>query len=164
MSSETEREPRFASLAELLTRRKLRLATAESCTGGMVAAGFTALAGASSYFEAGYVTYSDAAKQRMLGVGATTLERFGAVSEAVAREMATGALGAADVAVAITGIAGPAGGTADKPVGTVWIAAGTAVDMVARRFHFEGDRSRVRAASVAAALDLVESVIEEEGS
>ncbi len=154
---------RFSTVGELLTRRGLRLTTAESCTGGMVAAGFTAHAGASTYFEAGYVTYSDAAKETMLGVNRATLARHGAVSEQVALEMLSGALRAADIAVAITGIAGPGGGTPEKPVGTVWIAAGTAARPVARRFQFEGDRARVRDDSVAAALDLLESLIEEGG-
>lgn len=152
---------RFATVGKLLTRRGLRLTTAESCTGGLVAAGFTAHAGASGYFEAGYVTYSDAAKETMLGVSSAALARYGAVSEQVALEMLSGALRAADVAVAITGIAGPGGGSPDKPVGTVWIAAGTAARPVARRFQFEGDRARVRGDSVAAALDLLESLLEE---
>lgn len=152
---------RFASVGELLARRGLRLAAAESCTGGMVAAGFTAHAGASAYFEAGYVTYSDAAKERLLGVRGATLGQHGAVSEEVALEMLSGALRGADVAVAITGIAGPGGGSPDKPVGTVWIAAGTTARPVARRFHFDGGRARVRADSVVAALDLLETLIEE---
>lgn len=154
-------DERFAAIGELLTGRALRLATAESCTGGMVAAGFTAHAGASSHFEAGYVTYSDAAKERMLGVSRATLGRYGAVSEEVALEMLAGALRYADIAVAITGIAGPGGGSPEKPVGTVWIAAGTTATPVARRFRFDGDRARVRADSVAAALDLLEGLIEE---
>lgn len=154
-------DERFARIGEMLTRRGLRLATAESCTGGMVAAGFTAHAGASAYFEAGYVTYSNAAKESMLGVSGAALARYGAVSEDVALDMLTGALRAADIAVAITGIAGPGGGSPEKPVGTVWIAAGTAERPAARRFQFEGDRARVRADSVAAALDLLESLIEE---
>lgn len=163
MTSAGGRDERFAKVGEALARRGLRLATAESCTGGMVAAGFTAQAGASDYFEAGYVTYSNAAKERMLGVSSAALARHGAVSEEVAREMLSGALRAADVAVAITGIAGPGGGSPDKPVGTVWIAAGTAERPVAHHFQFDGDRARVRADSVAAALDLLESLIEEGG-
>lgn len=161
MTSVTDGAERFARVGEALTRRGLRLATAESCTGGMVAAGFTAHAGASAYFEAGYVTYSNAAKERMLGVSSVALARHGAVSEEVALEMLDGALRAADMAVAITGIAGPGGGSPDKPVGTVWIAAGTAERHMARRFQLDGDRARVRADSVTAALDLLEALIEE---
>jgi nicotinamide-nucleotide amidase len=151
----------FARVGELLERQGLRLATAESCTGGLLAAGFTEQAGASAYFEAGLVTYSDRAKREMLNVRTATLGAEGAVSEAVAREMVTGALRSADVAVAITGVAGPGGGTPAKPVGTVWIAVGTAARSEARRFHFDGDRSAVRAASVHAALELLESLIRE---
>lgn len=151
---------RFARVSELLAGRGLRLATAESCTGGLVAAGFTARPGASRFFEVGLVTYSDSAKQTLLGVRPTTLAAHGAVSEAVALEMVTGALSAADIAVAVTGVAGPEGGTEGKPVGTVWIAAGTASQREARRYHFDGDRTAVRGASVRAALDLLETLLE----
>lgn len=112
---------------EILTRRGKTLATAESCTGGAIAARFTALAGASAYFRCGVVTYSNDSKVRLLGVDAADIERFGAVSEAVARQMAEGArrMAGADYAVATTGIAGPTGGSEAKPVGTVWIAVAT---------------------------------------
>lgn len=126
-----------------------------------MAAGFTAHSGASAYFEAGYVPYSNPAKERMLGVSGATLRRYGAVSEEVVLEMLSGALRTADIAVAITGVAGPGGGSEEKPIGTVWIAAGTAARPVARRFQFDGDRGRVRAESVAAALDLLETLIED---
>lgn len=151
---------RFARVSELIAGHGLRLATAESCTGGLVAAGFTARSGASRFFEVGFVTYSDSAKQALLGVQPATLDEHGAVSEAVALEMVAGALKAADIAVAITGVAGPDGGTPQKPVGTVWIAAGTASHREARLYHFEGDRSAVRAESVTAALDLLKSLLE----
>lgn len=149
-------------VSELLVARQLHLALAESCTGGLLAARFTDLPGASRFFEVGLVTYSDAAKQELLGVREGTLRTHGAVSEAVADEMMEGALRRADAAVAITGIAGPGGGTADKPVGTVWIAAGAGAERDTRRFHFQGDRDRVRQAAVAAALELLESVLEGE--
>lgn len=112
---------------DILTRRGKTLATAESCTGGAIAARFTALAGASAYFRCGVVTYSNDSKVRVLGVDAADIERFGAVSEAVARQMAEGArrMAGADYAVATTGIAGPTGGSEAKPVGTVWIAVAT---------------------------------------
>ena len=131
------------------------MATAESCTGGLVAGAITDIAGSSEWFERGFVTYSNEAKIELLGVRPETLARFGAVSEATAREMAAGALerSRADIAVAVTGIAGPAGGTQDKPVGLVWLAWAIRnghVEAVSRRF--DGGRAAVRDASVAVAL------------
>jgi nicotinamide-nucleotide amidase len=136
----------------------LRAATAESCTGGGVAAALTDVPGSSQWFERGYVTYSNAAKVQDLGVEAAVLERHGAVSAAVVEQMAAGALRAsgADVAVAVSGIAGPDGGTADKPVGLVFLAAmrrDAGVHVV--REQFTGDRAAVRRAAVAAALRLI---------
>ncbi len=151
----------FERVSEELARRGLQLITAESCTGGLLAAAFTDRAGASRFFRAGLVTYSDQAKQELLGVRAATLASHGAVSEEVVREMLDGALRSGDIAAAITGVAGPGGGTAEKPVGTVWIAAGTRSRGVARRYRFEGDRAAIRAASVSAALELIGSVLEE---
>jgi len=140
--------------AQLLTRGEW-LATAESCTGGGIAHCVTAIAGSSGWFERGFVTYSNAAKLDLLGVPETTLERHGAVSEAVARAMAQGALlhSRADWAVAVTGIAGPGGGSPEKPVGTVcfaWAQKDGACE--ARTCHFAGDRAAVRAQSVEQAL------------
>lgn len=138
-----------------------RLATAESCTGGWVAKACTDVAGSSRWFECGFVTYSNAAKVRDLGVSERTLASHGAVSEATVREMAAGALrvSGADVAVAISGVAGPDGGTPDKPVGTVWFAVasgrGGEVVVTAELHLFEGDREVVRRWSVERALHLV---------
>jgi nicotinamide-nucleotide amidase len=138
-----------------LEARGLTLATAESCTGGLIAAALTAIAGSSSVVMAGFVTYSNAAKMRMVGVGEATLATHGAVSEAVAREMAEGALRDAgvDVALSCTGIAGPGGATPGKPVGLVFIGcARRGAATVVERHVFPGDRAAVRAATVAAAL------------
>jgi nicotinamide-nucleotide amidase len=138
-----------------------RLATAESCTGGWVAKACTDVAGSSQWFECGFVTYSNAAKVRDIGVSERTLVDHGAVSEATVREMAAGALrvSGADVAVAISGIAGPDGGTPTKPVGTVWFGLATwrGPDVVvsAEMQLFSGDRELVRRRSVERALQLV---------
>lgn len=154
--SEAELESLAAEVGQALRRRGWMLATAESCTGGWIAQVATAIAGSSEWFERGFVTYSNAAKQEMLGVRAETLAQHGAVSEATVREMVAKALAAsrAQVAVAVSGIAGPTGGSAEKPVGTVWIAwAGPAgVDVVATRYHFDGDRQAIRAQTVQQAL------------
>jgi len=138
-----------------LKARGLKLATAESCTGGWVAQAVTAISGSSDWFERGFVTYSNEAKQEMLGVRAATLDRAGAVSEETALEMARGALAAshAQVAVSITGVAGPTGGTPAKPVGMVcfgWALAGGGADAATK--HFPGDREQVRRQSVIFAL------------
>jgi nicotinamide-nucleotide amidase len=138
-----------------------RLATAESCTGGWVAKACTDVAGSSQWLECGFVTYSNAAKMRDIGVSERTLVDHGAVSEATVREMAVGALrvSGADVAVAISGIAGPDGGTATKPVGTVWFGlawkSGSDVVVIAETQLFGGDRERVRRHSVERALEMV---------
>jgi len=131
------------------------MAAAESCTGGWIAKCCTDRAGSSAWFERGFVTYSNAAKTDLLGVDAALLERAGAVSEAVARAMAAGALGrsAADVALAVTGIAGPDGGTPDKPVGTVWFAWAVGGPVAAECVRFEGGREAVRRQSVRYALE-----------
>lgn len=143
-------------LAQRLTGGGLRLAVAESCTGGWIAKVLTDLAGSSQWFERGFVTYSNAAKQELLGVPAALLQSDGAVSEAVVRAMAQGALAAspAEVALAVSGIAGPAGGSADKPVGTVWLAwALPGAEVAAQRARFDGDREAVRRQTVALALE-----------
>ena len=142
-------------IAATLLKKGAMLATAESCTGGWAAQALTAIAGSSRWFERGFVTYSNAAKQEMLGVRSDTLERHGAVSEETARAMALGALAhsRADVALAITGVAGPSGGSVEKPVGTVcfaWAAKGAAAHSETRRFP--GDREAVRRQSVERAL------------
>jgi nicotinamide-nucleotide amidase len=134
----------------------LMAATAESCTGGLVAGAITAIAGSSAWFDRGIVTYSDDAKRELLGVPREVLDAHGAVSDETARAMVDGVLRAsrAGVAVSITGIAGPSGGSAEKPVGTVWIAWGRrgAVPESAK-YRFPGDRAAVRRASVIAALE-----------
>lgn len=144
-----------AQLGELLKLHGLMLATAESCTGGGVAQAITHVAGSSAWFERGFVTYSNLSKQQMLGVPEATLKLHGAVSEATVREMVAGALrhSTADVALAVSGIAGPGGGTPEKPVGTVWFAWGLREGAtLARRHYLAGDRAAVRSQSVQIAL------------
>ncbi len=145
-----------ASLAEVLRARGATMATAESCTGGMIAAACTALAGSSDWFERGFVTYSNASKTELLGVPAPLIARHGAVSEQVARAMAEGALthSPATLAVAVTGIAGPTGATPGKPVGTVWLALARRGEAArAQLLQLGGDRAAVRAQTVRIALD-----------
>ena len=139
--------------AQLLARGWM-LATAESCTGGLIAAACTELAGSSQWFERGFVSYSNAAKTELLGVSAALIEAHGAVSEPVARAMAEGALAHAhaQVSVAVTGIAGPSGGSADKPVGTVWFGWCVAGHTHSEVVRFAGDRAAVRHATVRHAL------------
>ena len=154
---------RAAALVAACAAQGVMLATAESCTGGMVAALLTEIPGSSAAFDRGFVTYSNAAKSGMLGVSPALIAAEGAVSEAVARAMATGVLAhaRADVAVSITGVAGPGGGTAAKPVGLVHFACarrGGAVVAVERRFGALG-RGPIRLASVSQALDLLERAV-----
>jgi len=142
-------------LAEQLIQQSLMVVTAESCTGGGIAQMLTALAGSSRWFERGFVSYSNDAKQDMLGVQAATLERTGAVSEETALEMALGAVrhSRGQVSMAVTGIAGPQGGTPDKPVGTVWIAWGHSSGHAdAHCFQFQGDRDAVRQQTILEAI------------
>ncbi|QKT05090.1 nicotinamide-nucleotide amidase [Ectothiorhodospiraceae bacterium 2226] len=146
-----------------LAARGLRLVTAESCTGGWVAKTITDVPNSSQWFDRGFVTYSNEAKQEMLGVAAATLREHGAVSAATVREMARGALAhsRADLAVAISGIAGPGGGSADKPVGTVWLAwARRDAQPRALRVHLEGDRAMVREGAAVVALQGVVDALE----
>jgi nicotinamide-nucleotide amidase len=142
-------------LAQRLMQRGWMLATAESCTGGLIAAACTELAGSSNWFERGFVTYSNDAKTELLGVSAATLATHGAVSEAVARDMAQGAVARsrARVGVAVTGVAGPSGGSKDKPVGTVWFGFLVDGELSSETRLFPGDRAAVRAATVQHALD-----------
>lgn len=149
-------EPDASALAARMMHLGLRLAVAESCTGGWLAKIITDLPGSSAWFECGFVTYSNDAKQRMLGVRAETLAAHGAVSEAVVAEMAAGACARAgvEVAVAISGIAGPEGGSPEKPVGTVCLAwTGPGGRLTTRRVQLAGDRAAVRRQSVRMALD-----------
>jgi nicotinamide-nucleotide amidase len=142
-------------LAEVLVAKRLLVSTAESCTGGWIAKTLTDIAGSSAWFDCGMVAYSYEAKQAMLGVRPQTLEKEGAVSRETVIEMVSGALvhSAASMAVAVTGIAGPGGGTADKPVGTVWIGWKRRGGYPAAQvFHFAGDREAVRRQTIAAAL------------
>jgi nicotinamide-nucleotide amidase len=147
-----------APLADALRARGWRLATAESCTGGLIAAACTALAGSSDWFERGFITYSNAAKTEQLGVPAVLIAQHGAVSEPVVRAMADGALlhSPADIAVAVTGIAGSGGATPGKPVGLVWLAlAQRGAATHAEALQLPGDRAAVRAQTVEIALQRV---------
>ena len=142
-------------LGDLLLSTNATVTCAESCTGGGIASAITDIAGSSSWFRLGLVTYANSTKQQMLGVSPETLTEQGAVSEAVVNEMARGALtvAQADIAVAVSGIAGPDGGTIEKPVGTVWFCwARRNGDTLTRRLHFDGDRRAVRTAAVLQAL------------
>ena len=147
-------EANLTQISLQLIQQGHMLATAESCTGGMIAAACTDLPGASTWFERGFVTYSNAAKADMLGVPAALIEQEGAVSEAVARAMADGALlhSQAQVSLAVTGVAGPLGGSDAKPVGTVWFAWCVGGETHSEMQHFAGDRATIRAATVRYAL------------
>lgn len=149
-------------VGRLLKKRRLKLVTAESCTGGWAAQAVTAIAGSSDWFDRGFVTYSNEAKQELLKVKTGTLRKHGAVSEETAREMARGALARsrASVALSVTGVAGPGGGSRDKPVGTVcfgWAKRGT---LRSETRHFKGDRRSVRRQSVIHALKGVISLLD----
>ena len=141
-------------VADLMLKNGWLLATAESCTGGMISAACTDLAGSSNWFERGFVTYSNAAKTELLGVDAALIAAHGAVSEEVVRAMAAGAIARsrAQVAVAVTGVAGPSGGSRAKPVGTVWFGFMLAGQCSSEVQHFDGDRAAVRHATVQHAL------------
>lgn len=156
MTSEEDLFRLAIRLGQSCRRRRVVLAVAESCTGGMVAEAITRVSGSAKWFDRGFVTYSNTAKRELLGVSGRTLANHGAVSERVAREMAAGALeqgGPAVASVAITGIAGPTGGSRSKPVGTVWFAWAARRGLVqARCFRFEGDRHEIRRQASAVAL------------
>ena len=144
-----------AQVGAVLKSHGMMLTTAESCTGGGVAQAITEVAGCSAWFERGFVTYSNLSKQQMLGVSDATLKQHGAVSEAVVREMVAGALAnsTSQIALSVSGIAGPEGGTAEKPVGTVWFAWGIKHGVTTAQLHLlKGNRSEVRAQAVNIAL------------
>jgi nicotinamide-nucleotide amidase len=158
-------DSKAAHLLELCRQRGLKLATAESCTGGLIIGRLTDIAGSSDVVDRGFVTYSNAAKTEMIGVPATLIARFGAVSEAVARAMAEGALAHsnADIAIAVTGIAGPGGATPGKPVGLVHFAcARRGGETRHMRQIFSGDRAAIRQGTVEAALDLLSDAAQAE--
>lgn len=162
MISETVQK-RSAEILDKCRSRRILLTTAESCTGGLVAAALTSIAGSSDVFERGFVTYSNAAKREMLGVDPSLIQIYGAVSEEVAAAMVKGALerSRATLAISITGIAGPGGGSADKPVGLVYFACGGHDGFVLKRKEEFGSigRTTIRNLSVAIALDVVEQML-----
>ena len=153
--------PLIQQLAQTLLVNKRNIALAESCTGGLLAAYLTSLAGSSDWFERGFITYSNQAKEECIGVPKELIERYGAVSEEVAKAMAEGALNhsLAQISVAITGIAGPGGGSANKPIGMVCFAWGLRVDdqiqTRAQTKHFSGDRQRIREQACVYAIELL---------
>lgn len=153
-SMQVSRLELLEQLASQALAARLILATAESCTGGGVAKALTEIAGSSAWFTAGLVTYSNTAKEKLLGVKAATLQAEGAVSAATVKEMVAGACLAtgADVAVAVSGVAGPEGGSSTKPVGTVWLAWGNAQQQTAQVYNFVGNRRAIREASIDTAL------------
>lgn len=149
-------------IGEHLLARNWRIATAESCTGGGVAAAITAIAGSSAWFEYGIVSYANTAKEKLLGVSSESLEREGAVSETVVIQMARGALAlsGANIAVAISGVAGPSGGSPEKPVGTVWFAWAMATGEVKTQLkNFTGDRAEIQKQSVICALSTALEIV-----
>ncbi len=154
LNQERDNQLILGPMVDLMLEKGLFMATAESCTGGMIAAACTDIAGSSAWFERGFVTYSNAAKTDMLGVGAALIAQHGAVSEPVARAMAFGAIrhSAAQVSVAVTGVAGPTGGSIDKPVGTVWFGFSVGGMLTSEAMRFDGCRASVRAATVAFAI------------
>ena len=137
-------------LGEILCKKNAKLTTAESCTGGGISEAITAVSGCSQWFEFGFVTYADSAKQQLLGVSKQTLDQYGAVSEQVVEQMAQGAIqqSQADYAIAVSGIAGPNGGTEDKPVGTVWVCWQTPTRSWTKQLMLSGDRQAVRTAAI----------------
>ena len=144
-----------ATLGQRLLETQAQVSTAESCTGGGIAEAITRIPGSSTWFEAGYVTYSNRQKTQQLNVPEQLFSRFGAVSREVVEAMARGAQAnsTARFSVAVSGVAGPDGGSAEKPVGTVWICWGAAEQLIAERFQFAGDRDAVRRQTVKAALE-----------
>jgi len=158
VSAMSEIEDAANLVLNLCLERKLKVATAESCTGGLIAAALTEIAGSSAVFDRSFVTYSNEAKMDLLGVEEATLQAYGAVSEETAREMAEGAVAhsLADLAVSVTGIAGPTGATPGKPVGLVWFGLATKGAATKTLHHvFEGDRASVRRSALRTALSLL---------
>jgi nicotinamide-nucleotide amidase len=154
LNSEHSTQVLSGLVADLLQNKQVKLVTAESCTGGMIAAACTDLAGSSTWFERGFVTYSNEAKTELLGVDTALIEAHGAVSEQVARAMAFGAVrhSQAQVSIAVTGVAGPSGGSAAKPIGTVWFGFSVQGVLHSEMMHFDGDRAAVRQQTVLHAL------------
>ena len=155
-------QQQLQTLANNLSTQNLKVTCAESCTGGLLAANLTRLPGSSAWFDMGFVTYSNEAKQQMLNVNPTTLAHYGAVSEEVVREMALGARIAskADYALSISGIAGPSGGSEEKPVGLVWFGVASKKRIWAEFKVFNGDRDQVRAQAVQHAIQLLLSKLD----
>lgn len=155
---------RLEYIAAELTARKQTVSCAESCTGGLLAAALTSQPGSSTYFERSFVTYSNQAKEQLVNVNPDTLRHYGAVSEETVREMALGAMIAAksDYALSISGIAGPDGGSDDKPVGTVWFGFATKQRIWAKQHCFQGDRNQVRQQAVSYALAILEHYLQTE--
>ena len=151
----TSRMALVNKIAKLATSANYQLATAESCTGGGIAKALTEVAGSSAWFTSGLVTYSNLAKHNLLGVAKTTIEKQGAVSEAVVKAMVQGACkrSPANLAVAVSGVAGPGGGSPEKPVGTVWLAWGTNEKQLAKVFNLPGNRRQIREAAIDKALE-----------
>lgn len=151
------------AVVDLLTAKGLTLTCAESCTGGLLSGRIINVPGVSDVYKAGFVTYSDKAKHKLLGVKKSTLKQYGAVSPETAREMAKGAARAAhaDAAVSVTGIAGPDGGTGDKPVGLVYIGCYVMGKVTVKKYQFSGNRNKVRESTVAAALTLLRKCVME---
>ena len=154
------------AIVALLSKNDLSITTAESCTGGLLSARIVNVPGASDVFKGGYITYSNKLKRNVIGVKKKTLEAYGAVSEQVATEMAEGARteAKADVAVAITGIAGPGGGSPEKPVGLVYIGVATKSGTYVEKFNFNGSRNKVRANATVASLAMIRKAIMNEGT
>ena len=152
-------------LAKLLKQNNFTITTAESCTGGLIAGEITKISGISDNFHMGVVTYSNSAKHKLIGVKNETLERYGAVSKETAAEMVLGVmkLSGADCAIAVTGIAGPTGGTPDKPVGLVYIGCGLKDTVKVKRYVFSGDRGEVRNQTVKNAIYDMKSMIKSYG-
>lgn len=148
-------------ILQIAEERGLKITTAESCTGGLVSSLLTEIAGSSAVFERGFVTYSNCAKNELLGVKKEILEEFGAVSKETAEEMAKGAIenSKADISVAITGIAGPNSDSTSKPVGLVYITTSSKVKIQSRKFNFAGNRNQIRESSLISVLSMLENAI-----